>query len=154
MICVSSIGGLPSRHFFMDKIIKPLYRCVEDVFSDAHEIIIPWPPSVNNYYRPYMGRIVLSREARKYHNYVLKLALIERWQKKYSLGVQLCAVCLKAYPPSKGPHDVDNILKVILDLLQKSGVINNDRQIDTLFVARRKPDRGNPRVCLRLLPVV
>lgn len=47
-----------------------------------------------------------------------------------------------------GSYDVDNRAKIVLDFLQKSGIIGNDSQVDEVRLLRRNPGKGLARITL------
>lgn len=53
---------------------------------------------------------------------------------------------------SSNRKDLDNTLKVVLDCLQSSGTIKNDRQC-VKIVAQKFVDKANPRVEFTITPV-
>ena len=100
---------------------------------------LPWPPSVNNLWRrptggPLAGRTLLSRAARDYKADVAKLVLTQRvtpFRVSEGLGISI-----KAYPPDRRRRDLDNLLKIVLDSLQGSGVIPDDHQVEMIGIWR------------------
>ena len=46
------------------------------------------------------------------------------------------SVCLCVFPPDKRKRDLDNLLKISIDSLQKAGFFHDDSQIDSLEVHR------------------
>jgi len=97
-------------------------------------ITLPWPPTVNTYYRMVDGQMKISAKGREYCKAVADQVLIHRAGKGYTgrLGV-----LIEAYPPDKRSRDLDNILKSLLDSLTKAGVWADDSQIDALQVVRK-----------------
>ena len=92
-------------------------------------IKMPWPPSLNRCYRMYRGRYLLSAEGRAYQANLVKFDGVAFGEKRVSVKI-------KAYPPDKRRRDLDNLLKPLLDLMQKGGVFNDDGQIDALSIVR------------------
>lgn len=95
---------------------------------------LPWPPSVNKYYRTWKGRTIISRNGRLYIREVLNLCrgLCE------TLRGDL-AMLLKFHPPDRRRRDLDNLLKATFDALQNARVYEDDYQIVRFFV-----DKGEP----------
>jgi Holliday junction resolvase RusA-like endonuclease len=102
---------------------------------------IPYPPSVNRYWKSFRGRVVLSKEGRQY-----KVAVAEKCA---GIGIALVpagkfvSVSLDVHRPRK-IGDLDNTMKAIFDALQGIAY-ENDSQIVEIF-ARRFDDKSNPRV--------
>ncbi len=102
-------------------------------------VVIPWPPSVNRYWRSVNGRNILSAEARAYRITLEAQALAERWPK---FGGQRIAVQIDAWPPDRRRRDLDNVLKATLDAGTHTGLWDDDSQIDSLTIVRRSPTTG------------
>lgn len=100
---------------------------------DTIEIVIPWPPSVNNYRAIYNNRLITSSAGRRYKSFVTKIAAKSNWQ---SFGNARLSVELILFPPDRRRWDLDNRVKPVLDVLQEVGIYNNDNQIDELIVKR------------------
>ncbi len=99
------------------------------------ELILPWPPSVNNAYRSLgMGRTVKTRVVREYFSGVA--VLIQRKQVK-SFGKSRLKISVDCHPPDNRRRDLDNIGKVLLDTLEYSGLFDDDSQVDDLRYVRR-----------------
>jgi len=113
--------------------------------QEAATIQLPWPPTVNTYYRSIVikgsVRVLISAKGRAYRKTVADEVLLQRmpWY-----GKQRLKVLVIAYPPDKRRRDLDNIFKAGIDSLEKAGVYDNDSQIDDLRIVRRgasKPGR-------------
>jgi crossover junction endodeoxyribonuclease RusA len=103
------------------------------------ELRLPWPPSMNTYWRapntgPLAGRVLLSNAAREYRK---EAALWVTNSGKADARARL-SVLLTAFPPDKRKRDLDNLLKPLLDTLQHCGIIADDGQIDDLRITRAK----------------
>lgn len=106
-------------------------------------ITIPWPPSVNTYYRTVNGRTMISKAGRQYREAVSRLATAERcgsMPDKARLSVRI-----EAHVPDRRIRDLDNILKAGLDSLTHAGLWTDDSQIDHLSI-RRGPIGGMLKV--------
>lgn len=111
-------------------------------------IELPWPPSVNHYYRRVGHRTLISREGRKYRT---EVCAILRDLYFRPLDGEL-AMTVDAYPPDKRRRDADNILKSLLDALQHAGAYHDDSQIKKLNIEMLKPARPDGNVIVRLQP--
>lgn len=98
---------------------------------------LPFPPSVNTYWRSYRGRTILSSRARNYKKIVYTmvnyLSLTENGKQIYKSRL---SVDIKFYAPDKRRRDIDNYLKSTLDALQNAQLFEDDYQIDKLRIQR------------------
>lgn len=110
------------------------------------ELRLPWPPSVNTYWRhvPVRGgvRSLISRSGRQYRGKVAWVVLEAVSEGRPAVmqrardGARL-SVSIQAYPPDRRTRDLDNLPKAVLDALGHAGVYGDDSQIDRLEVERR-----------------
>lgn len=96
-------------------------------------LTLPWPPTVNHYYRKFRGRIVVSAKGLAYRNAVADQVLAQRGAKRFSGRLNVSIV---AHMPDKRRRDLDNLLKGTLDSLTHAGVWLDDEQIDRLSIER------------------
>lgn len=96
-------------------------------------ITLPWPPSVNTYYRSIDGRAILSKKGREYKKNVCLLARRHRWGQRLAGRLE---VRVLLHPPTRARRDIDNSIKALLDAMQVAGVYLDDSQIDLLVVER------------------
>lgn len=109
---------------------------------------LPWPPSINHYWRRVGNRTLISREGRAFRAAVIaKLAGCEKIDGRLW-------VTIYAHPPDKRRRDLDNLLKPVLDALEHAGVYDDDGQIDNLSIYRCDPcEGGKVDVLVTSLPV-
>lgn len=124
------------------------------------ELILPYPPSVNHYKR--VGRTITTKTGKKFQSRVdspltkrfyYEVFMIAR--QKTQLGFQGATISLEidVFPPDKRKRDLDNILKVLIDALQKANLFDDDSQIARLLVTRRGIiDQG--QIIVRMQPYV
>ena len=93
---------------------------------------LPWPPSLNHYWRRVGNRTLISREGREYRERVVMLCRRTRIETQDGR----LAVTLLASPPDRRHRDLDNIQKPLLDALEHAGIYENDSQIDLLITRR------------------
>lgn len=100
---------------------------------------LPYPPSVNHYWRRVGPRTLISREGRTFRASVC--ALLARGggngPRKPPSGGRI-ALAMDAFPPDRRRRDLDNLQKPVLDALQHAGVYEDDSQIDLLITCRRE----------------
>ena len=114
---------------------------------EALEFDLPWPPSVNNYYRHVGPRVLISRAGRKY-----RMMCVSRLggQNRLSGAVSLSLEC---YPPDRRRRDLDNLLKCLQDSITAAGVLEDDSQIRRLQMEMLEPIEGGlVHVRLETLP--
>lgn len=115
-------------------------------------ITLPWPPSVNHYWRMWRGRMLVSREGRAYREDV-RVLLAGGGFRKPPPGGRI-ALCMDAFPPDRRRRDLDNLLKGVLDAFEHAGVYADDSQIDLLVTRRRAfVSGGKLSVCIGALPL-
>lgn len=103
-----------------------------------HVYELPYPPSVNTYYRHVGSRVLISRDGRGYRKTVGQLLLLAGAK---SLTGPL-AVEVDLYPPDRRKRDLDNAPKAMLDALQAAGLYEDDSQIVDLHLRRLEPKPG------------
>ena len=95
-------------------------------------IELPFPPSVNSYWRKVNGRTLISKKGREYREAVHLACWMNHTQK---IDGPL-RVRIEAHPPNQAKRDLDNLLKAPLDAMQAAGVYEDDSQIDLIEVSR------------------
>lgn len=106
---------------------------------------LPWPPSINHYWRHTKNGHYISDEGKKYRQDVNYLCF--KAKRKFSETERL-SIIVDAYPPDKRKRDIDNILKSLLDALQYAEVYHDDSQIDRISITRNKPLEGRITVTI------
>ena len=110
---------------------------------------LPWPPSVNRYYRHVGFRVLVSREGRKY-----RMMAVSRLGGRFPKMTGRLRLTAELYPPDARRRDVDNTLKCLQDSLQAAGLFEDDSQIKSLRLDMRDPvpPEGMIHVQLETLP--
>ena len=109
------------------------------------EVELPFPPSVNHYYRRVGPRTLISREGRRFRERVCAvLARLGIGGLEGPLHLEI-----EVYPPDQQRRDIDNVQKALLDALQHGGLYADDSQIKKLNIEMRGPVRGG-RTLVRL----
>lgn len=110
------------------------------------ELELPWPPSVNHYYRHVGPRVLISREGRRYRTTVTaKLANV-----KFSKFICPVELHIELYPPDARRRDIDNVLKCLFDTLTIAGVYDDDSQIHKIVAIKREPMRPHGLAYVRV----
>jgi len=114
--------------------LEELQKQLEDVISkneNAITLTLPWPPSVNKYWRTFQGRMIISAEGRSYRKAVADQVLIQRGAKHYAGKLR---VNIEAFRPDNRRRDLDNLLKAVLDGCTHAGVWEDDSNIVDLRI--------------------
>lgn len=112
---------------------------------ESISLILPWPPSVNHYWRKYKNKIVISKAGRDYSREVadrIRAALGDHETLRERLSLEIVAHC-----PDRHARDLDNLVKAIQDSMTKAGLIGDDSQIDRLLVVRGKIEKPGRVIC-------
>ncbi len=110
------------------------------------EIELPYPPSINHYWRRVGYRTLISREGRRFRASVVAILAARRLT---PLAGPL-KVEVEVFPPDNRRRDIDNVQKALLDALQQGGAYLDDSQIIDLHARKRRPKPpGLVRVILR-----
>lgn len=86
---------------------------------------LPYPPSLNHYYRHFRSRVLISAKGRAYRENVISRVASDGIQ-KFSDKV---TVVIDAYPPDNRRRDADNLEKCLFDSLVAGGVLTDDSLI-------------------------
>lgn len=93
---------------------------------------LPYPPSVNHYWRRVGFRTLISREGRRYRTDVcaaLAATGVRPLAGRLNVRVTVC-------PPDHRRRDLDNVGKALLDALAHGAAYRDDSQIDRLTFER------------------
>lgn len=100
---------------------------------------MPYPPSVNTYWRNVKGKTLISEKGRKYRETV-----------KRELGglfpgpmTGRISIMINACMPDNRARDLDNLSKATFDSLTHAGAWLDDSQIDFFSFARGAVSPGN-----------
>ena len=108
---------------------------------------LPFPPSVNTYYRRGAHATYMSKQGREYKKAVAEYIAESNTPK---LGAARLSLEIVLWPKDKRKYDIDNRIKALLDSLQDAGVFDDDEQIDQINVYRGigTVSGGNARVLI------
>jgi len=107
-----------------------------------HRFMLPWPPSMNTYWRKWNNRMVLSPKGRAYRGEVATAPDVIKWLGRFEIMDARLKMLIWIHPPDRRKRDLDNLPKGIQDSLQKAGVYVDDCQIDDLHLIRKKIIKG------------
>lgn len=100
---------------------------------------LPFPPSMNTYWRNFRGRMVLSKAGRQFkiavQDYIIEKNIPKFGDKKLKITMIL-------RPRDKRKVDIDNRIKAVLDSLEDAGVFDDDFQVDHLEMIRGEAIKG------------
>ena len=112
------------------------------------ELELPYPPSINHYYRHVGPRVLISRDGRKYRERVVNI-LKANGVKPLDGPLRMT---IEIYPPDKRRRDIDNTQKSLWDSLQHGGAYHDDSQIVRFEVIKREALPPDGMVFVRLSP--
>ena len=98
------------------------------------ELELPFPPSVNHYYRRVGPRTLISREGRRFRETVCAL-LAAAGVRPHTGPIR---VEIEVYPPDRRRRDIDNVQKALFDALEHGGAYRDDSQIVKLAIEKRE----------------
>ena len=101
------------------------------------QIELPWPPSVNGYWRSFRGRQILSKRARTYKD-TIAIIMAKNTFSRLSGGLSADIVL---HPPDKRRRDWDNWHKAVFDALADCGLYDDDSQVNFATVRFAEPRR-------------
>lgn len=132
------------RYWEPSPLSAKLYGAV--VSPRGTTLILPCPPSINDYSRHVGHRVITSKAGRQFQEWVAGHCLV--WRVPRIVGE--VAVSVEWYRPAKR-GDVDNLLKPLLDAL-KGHAFGDDRHIQSLTIARFDTTPKTPRIVVQISP--
>ena len=100
---------------------------------------LPFPPSMNTYWRNFRGRTVISKNGREFREAVIKFVIDNNIPK---FGDKKLKLTLILRPRDKRKIDIDNRIKAVLDALEHAGVFDDDFQVDHIEMIRGENIKG------------
>lgn len=129
--------------------------------SSKLRLELPWPPSANHYtgYRvagPFIkGKQFVqaypTKAAKDFHENVQRVINRDKAAKKWAGPIMMSAW---TYPPDRRKRDTSNLLKMLEDALQRSGVFLDDYQIVEHHLYRTTHVVTDGMVVVELQPTV
>lgn len=105
------------------------------------ELILPWPPSQNTYWRHIIvkgrSRTLISKKGRAYGHTCFGI-LANQFKTRPYLQLRLEVLVSLAAPKRYGKRrwDIDNYIKVIFDVMTHNRIWRDDSQVDTVTIMR------------------
>jgi len=93
-------------------------------------ILLPWPPSLNGNWRSVRGRVVKSKT---YKGWLMRAGWAIQQQKPFVDIMPPLSVEIALGPPDRRKRDLDNLIKPILDLCCKHGLMQDDCDVHRLL---------------------
>jgi crossover junction endodeoxyribonuclease RusA len=109
-------------------------------------ITLPYPPSVNLAWRTTkQGKMYLAKQVKEYRKNVWAITF-----NKTKFGKSRVRLEIKMFPPDNRRRDADNICKAVLDSLQHTNVLEDDSQVQQLYIEKcEKFEGGKIEVMMR-----
>ncbi len=111
------------------------------------ELKLPYPPSLNHYWRRVGNRTLISKRGRAYRRDV-QWVCTTRLQR--SFGQARLRIRISVYSKDRRKRDLDNLPKGVLDALQNANVYDDDSQIDDLRIIRGEVMPNDPHVVVSI----
>jgi Holliday junction resolvase RusA-like endonuclease len=108
---------------------------------------LPYPPSLNSYYRHVGNKVLISKAGREYRERIKAIVSFDGIKGFDKVDLQVIITC---YPPDNRRRDIDNTLKCLFDSLTHSQIWNDDSQVKRLFVEKKEP-LENGQVILKIM---
>lgn len=106
----------------------------------SYDFELPFPPSINGYWRTFRNRQIISKRGRDY-----RALAVEAMQSLNLHGENLTerlSVRLKLHPPTLRKYDCDNFTKAVFDALTHALFWQDDEQVDRLTIIKGDKVKG------------
>ncbi|MTC46762.1 RusA family crossover junction endodeoxyribonuclease [Providencia sp. wls1922] len=113
--------------------------------------ILPFPPSVNTYWRHVGKRHLISENGRKFRANAIA-AVYEQLRKRPMAITDDVTVIVKMYPPTNHRRDIDNYLKAPFDALTHANVWKDDEQVKRVDMQWCEVVKGG-RFEIQIIPI-
>ena len=101
---------------------------------------MPWPPSINGYWRTFKNRQIISKRGRDYRaTAIAHLIDIKLYNEKLSKPLR---VELVLNPPTLRRYDIDNFNKALFDALSHGNFWVDDEQVVSLNIEKGIKTKG------------
>jgi crossover junction endodeoxyribonuclease RusA len=103
---------------------------------------LPYPPSINHYFKRRGIRTFIGAEGMIFRKQVCIVLMAA----KVRPMAGILAMKVRVYPPDRRKRDIDNIQKPLLDALEKGRAFFNDCQIKHLTIVMKEPIEGGKTI--------
>ncbi|WP_454833518.1 RusA family crossover junction endodeoxyribonuclease [Rahnella aceris] len=97
------------------------------------QLTLPFPPSVNGYWRSTRKGVLISERGRIFRSNALASIYQQLRSRPTALLTEL-DVHLVLYPPTRAKRDLDNFQKALFDGLTHAGIWKDDSQVKRMTV--------------------
>lgn len=107
---------------------------------NSYNFTMPWPPSINGYWRTFRNRQIISKNGREYRASVIEeCKRLGLWHEELSAKL---SVSITLNPPTLRKYDVDNFNKALFDGLTHAYFWVDDEQVQKLTVTKGEKIKG------------
>lgn len=118
-----------------------------------NKIILPKPPSINHIYgytaQGGFARSYITKEGKAWFEEAA-WEIKTQWRKKTPIEIP-CEIWIELHTSRISQQDGDNVLKPILDSMQKNGVIKNDALFYDIHISKKKVTKAEERVEIEIM---
>ncbi|MCW2455811.1 UNVERIFIED_ORG: crossover junction endodeoxyribonuclease RusA [Rahnella aquatilis] len=104
-------------------------------------LILPFPPSVNGYWRSTQKGVLISERGRNFRSNALA-AIYQQLRSRPTALLTELDVHLILYPPTRAKRDLDNFQKALFDGLTHAGIWKDDNQVKRMTVEWGEVTKG------------
>ena len=97
------------------------------------QLPLPFPPSVNGYWRSTRKGVLISERGRIFRSNALA-AIYQQLRSRPTALLTELDVHLVLYPPTRAKRDLDNFQKALFDGLTHAGIWKDDSQVKRMLV--------------------
>lgn len=115
------------------------------------KIILPKPPTTNHYYgitsRGRFAKMYITKEGKEWQRDA-EIEIKKQYKKKTPITAE-CEVWINLFTSTR--RDADGSIKPVLDILQSTGIIENDALFYGVHAIREKCKKGEDRVEVEIM---